>query len=196
MPKISDAKRAARRGEITDAALRCFHRTGYQRTSMADIIAESGLSAGAIYSYFPSKQELLVAVAEQILDARRAELEAAGATHPISPAAMVRMMAAGVRAQAPIPVLIQVWGEATVDPDLRALVQVVFGRLRATVEAGLTRWAEEHTGEIPRPPAEWAAAAAPVLMGVIPGFVLQSAIIDDFDADAFLANVGLMLPDR
>ncbi|MDQ2744986.1 MAG: TetR/AcrR family transcriptional regulator [Chloroflexota bacterium] len=36
--------------EIAGAALRCFGRWGFQGTSVADIIAESGLSAGAIQS--------------------------------------------------------------------------------------------------------------------------------------------------
>ena len=49
MPKVSEQHREARRDQIVDAALRCFSRKGFQRTSMADIIAESGLSAGAIY---------------------------------------------------------------------------------------------------------------------------------------------------
>lgn len=194
MPKISEAKRASRRAEITDAALRCFVRAGYQRTSMADIIAESGLSAGAIYSYFDGKQQLVKAVAEQILDARRAELAAASADHAVSPAGIIRMLAAGVRAQAPVQVLIQVWAEATVDDDLRALMQEVLGRMRGTVVASLARWAAEHPSADGLSPEDWAARTAPVLMSVMPGYILQSAIVDDFDDAAYLDAVGLLLP--
>lgn len=194
MPKISEAKKDERRAAIMDAAQRCFLRNGYQRTSMADIIAESGLSAGAIYGYFTGKQELIRSVAERILDARRAELESAGMDHPLSPAEIVRMLATGVRAQAPIPVLIQVWGEATVDPDLRAMVQTVLGRMSATVAAGLTRWAEQRRHDLAVPPDEWARTAAPVVLSMLPGFVLQSALIDDFDDDAYLAALSHVLP--
>jgi len=196
VPKISDAKREARRAEIAGAALRCFARTGYQRTSMADIIAESGLSAGAIYSYFPSKRELITSVAERILDDRRAELEAAGADRPLAPAEIVRMLARGVRANAPVPVLIQVWGEATVDPDLRAIVQVVLTRMRTAVTAGLERWAALHPERVGESPDAWASAVAPILMSLLPGFILQSALIDDFDEEGFLSGLGTLVPDE
>ena len=49
MPKVSQEHRDARRAQILRAAAACFERKGYQRTTMADIIRESGLSAGAIY---------------------------------------------------------------------------------------------------------------------------------------------------
>ena len=55
MPKVSEEYRTARRSEIARAALRCFARKGFDATSMADIIAESGLSAGAIYGHYKSK---------------------------------------------------------------------------------------------------------------------------------------------
>ena len=54
MPKVTDEYRIAKREEIADAALRAFRRKGFQGASMADIIAESGLSAGAIYGHFAS----------------------------------------------------------------------------------------------------------------------------------------------
>jgi AcrR family transcriptional regulator len=40
----------------------CFARQGYHATSMDDVVRESGLSVGAIYSYFPSKEELFLAL--------------------------------------------------------------------------------------------------------------------------------------
>ncbi|QYG12888.1 TetR/AcrR family transcriptional regulator [Microbacterium sp. PAMC22086] len=194
MPKISEAKREERRAEIMAAALRCFGRSGYQRTTMADIISESGLSAGAIYLYFSGKQELLKAVAERVLDDRRAELSAAGQTHVLSPAEIVRTLASGVRANAPLDVLIQTWGEATVDPELRAILQGVLGRVRATVSTALTRWAEVNETRLGMPAAEWAGAATPILMSIIPGFALQLTIVDDFDEKAFLGHLTAVLP--
>lgn len=77
MPKVTDEYRVARRDEIIDVAIRCFLRQGYARTSVADLVAESGLSAGAIYGNFPGgKQELFVSAAARILTARRDELAA------------------------------------------------------------------------------------------------------------------------
>lgn len=65
MPKVSEEHRAARRQQIVEAALLCFARRGVQKTTMADICAQAGLSRGAVYVYFKSKQEILQAVSEE-----------------------------------------------------------------------------------------------------------------------------------
>lgn len=69
-----------RRRQILDAALRCFARKGFHQTSMQEICAESGLSAGALYRYFPSKSELIVAIAEADCSEFRAPLLAQNET--------------------------------------------------------------------------------------------------------------------
>jgi AcrR family transcriptional regulator len=43
---------------ILESALRCFSRKGYMRTSMDDIVAESGLSKGTLYWHFENKSDL------------------------------------------------------------------------------------------------------------------------------------------
>lgn len=193
MPKISEARRDARRSEILDAALRCFARSGYHRTSMADIISESGLSAGAIYGYFASKQELVRAVAARLLEARRADIEGAARTRPLSPAEIALTVIDGVRTQIPMDVLLQVWAEASVDDEMRSLLQSTLGRLRSTVGESLLAWARTRPDTIDDP-VQWSAAAAPVLLSMIPGFVLQSVLVDGFDTQAFLRAVPLLLP--
>ena len=70
MPKVTDEYRIAKREEIADAALRAFRRKGFQGASMADIIAESGLSAGAIYGHFASKGDIILDVATRVVGAR------------------------------------------------------------------------------------------------------------------------------
>ncbi len=64
MPKISFAHEQQRRAQILNAAMTCFARQGYHVTSMDDVVRESGLSVGAIYSYFPSKEELFLAIGD------------------------------------------------------------------------------------------------------------------------------------
>ena len=51
-----------RREEIDAAAMGLFVRNGIVQTTMQEIAAEVGLSAGALYRYFPSKDELAEAV--------------------------------------------------------------------------------------------------------------------------------------
>jgi AcrR family transcriptional regulator len=65
LPKVSPAHEQKRRDQILVAAMACFSRQGYRATSMEDIVHESGLSVGAIYTYYPSKEDLFLALAEQ-----------------------------------------------------------------------------------------------------------------------------------
>jgi AcrR family transcriptional regulator len=62
MPKVSEAHLTARRDQILDAATTCFARDGLHQTTLRQICAEAGLSAGAVYGYFQSKTEILEAV--------------------------------------------------------------------------------------------------------------------------------------
>jgi AcrR family transcriptional regulator len=50
---------AARPDEVLDAALTLFTRQGFARTTVEQIARRAGLSKGAVYLYFPSKQALL-----------------------------------------------------------------------------------------------------------------------------------------
>ncbi|HSK59243.1 MAG TPA: TetR family transcriptional regulator [Actinomycetospora sp.] len=65
MPRISDERRAANRAVILDAARRCFARDGFHQTSMPDLVAEAGISAGAFYRYFASKEEIVREIAHE-----------------------------------------------------------------------------------------------------------------------------------
>jgi len=61
MPKVTDAHIEARRQQILDAARTCFARQGFHQTSVHAICEEAGLSAGAVYGYFPSKDHIIAA---------------------------------------------------------------------------------------------------------------------------------------
>ena len=65
MPKMTPAHLEARTNEILDAAEDCLVRKGLHQTTMHDICEESGLSPGAVYRYFKSKEDLIDAVAER-----------------------------------------------------------------------------------------------------------------------------------
>src|SRR5262249_59255610 len=58
VPRVSEAHLAARRQQILDAARACFLRNGFHATSIQDVIAEGGLSVGAVYRYFKSKNDI------------------------------------------------------------------------------------------------------------------------------------------
>ena len=63
MPKVSEEYKKNRRSQIIDVARECFIKHGYQKTSMNEIIAATGLSAGAIYNHFGSKNDIMLEAA-------------------------------------------------------------------------------------------------------------------------------------
>lgn len=61
MPRLSADESQRRRQRIIDAALRCFARSGIHQTSMNDIYREADVSAGSVYSWFSSKDDIIEA---------------------------------------------------------------------------------------------------------------------------------------
>src|SRR3972149_11455980 len=77
MPKVTEAPLEARRSQTLDAAWPCFARKGYHQATMQDICQESGLSPGAIYRYFASKEAILKAINDRRQEMGRALVEEA-----------------------------------------------------------------------------------------------------------------------
>lgn len=68
-PRRTQAER--REGTITallDATVRCLAERGYAATSTAAVCAEAGVSQGALFRHFPTRQALLVATAEHVAE--------------------------------------------------------------------------------------------------------------------------------
>ncbi|RYE47202.1 MAG: TetR/AcrR family transcriptional regulator [Hyphomicrobiales bacterium] len=71
-----------RRQELLDIAARSFAEHGYDSTTVDDVIRQAGLSKGAFYYYYPSKQALLeglaTAAATRALEALQPVMNASG----------------------------------------------------------------------------------------------------------------------
>ena len=158
MPKVSEQHREARRDQIVDAALRCFAVKGFHRTSMADIIAEARMSAGAIYLHFDGKQQIALAVAQRILGNRMTEfaerLRQDGELP--RPSSMLRLMMTGLTSEVGDPrLLVQLWGEAVTDPEVSLMIGPIFGEVRKVMIPYLTqvgRRTAGHDSRMPRRP--------------------------------------------
>ncbi|MFC9219283.1 TetR/AcrR family transcriptional regulator [Streptomyces hygroscopicus] len=140
VPRLTDARKELRRTQIAEAAVRCFSRNGLERTSIADIIAESGLSAGSIYAHYRNKADLVQAAAREMLAKRGGTIgEYAAADVPPDPDELLsRLIAAIDPAEARVGV--QTWGEATTDPAIRDIVVDATDRMRAMLHDCVTAW--------------------------------------------------------
>ena len=63
MPRISEERKTERREQILDGARRCFAENGYEGATVSRLEDQIGLSRGAIFNYFPSKEDLFVELA-------------------------------------------------------------------------------------------------------------------------------------
>jgi AcrR family transcriptional regulator len=73
MPRIGPQREAAMRQSILLAAREVFVRKGFDQATTHDVARAAGVSVGSIYTYFPSKDEL---IRECVLAANQAENEA------------------------------------------------------------------------------------------------------------------------
>ncbi len=61
------------RSKLLDAAFCEIHRQGFQAASIANILQDTGLTKGALYHHFPTKQDLGLAVVDEVIRARLEE---------------------------------------------------------------------------------------------------------------------------
>ena len=63
MPKLSELEKGERRERVLDGARRCFATYGYEGATVVRLEREIGMSRGAIFNWFPSKEDLFIALA-------------------------------------------------------------------------------------------------------------------------------------
>lgn len=68
---MTEAHVEARRSQIIDAARECFLERGFHATKIQDIAKRAGLSTGAPYRYFESKDDIVAAMCTQSLERNR-----------------------------------------------------------------------------------------------------------------------------
>ena len=82
---------APNRERILDAAERLLGRYGYRKMTVEDIASEAGIGKGTVYLSFPSKEEVVLATVDRIVDAVCEEMARIGAS-AAPPAARLRAM--------------------------------------------------------------------------------------------------------
>jgi AcrR family transcriptional regulator len=183
MPKLKPDTQRARREHILDAAERCFSRAGFHATSMQHICREAGVSPGALYVYFPSKEALIAGISErdrQEFQARFAQLAAA----PDFFAALRKLSESYFADDPPYRRLmcVEIGLESTRNPQVGEIHRAVDGYVQASFEALFQKMIDE---DRIRPDLD-APALARLFMIIGDGLFWRRAIDPNFDADATL----------
>jgi len=175
MPRLLDATRELRRRRVLDAAWRCIAREGFRDLTVDDVCADAGLSKGAFYVHFASKEALLLAlIADDAASIARVAQDPE--TLRLGPVQRIRKLTELMLLQGADPARVQlradVWGAMQTYPAVRAAVTAVVAERQAT----LRRWVEEavadETMELDFPPN----ALAALLLAISDGLILHYAL--------------------
>lgn len=191
MPRISDERRAQQRRRIVDAAVAVLIRKGLGGMSMGEVIAESGLSAGAIYGYFSGKDELVLAVGQTVLGSRGQLLAEYAAERPVpAPAEVLRRFLGALPSELiESGAVLQLWGEAGQRPELREKAVEILDALQDAMRRYLEAWLVHGEGREAAEAETAARAAAPAVLSLVQGYVAQSTLRGRADPDAYMAGV-------
>ncbi|NYI99939.1 AcrR family transcriptional regulator [Nocardioides thalensis] len=198
MPKVTEEHRAARRDQILRAALRCVAAEGFHKTTMGSVIRESGLSAGAVYLYFRSKQDLIRAIAETAVSGIADTVDELAAADDVVPpveavtTVLRRLLEMSDELGVEIPRLsVQAWAEAGRDPEIQQLLSGEAGRIRQAwisyagraIEAG---YVDAGAGEV--------ESVAETLMAMVPGFMLFRIVLgSDVSPERYTSGLAALL---
>lgn len=205
MPRITAEHREAKRAKIVAAARRCFARNGFHQTSMPDIAAEAGISAGAPYRYFASKEEIIVVIAGDafrlIFDPveRLADTADAVTIADLVTAALEALSTENLNDAAgdPVPVdqllrcAVQAWSELLRNDTVRAGAVEGFESVRRSIATALRRG--QMAGVVPA--GADAERSARVVLGLLHGLLLQRAAFDLPDTAGITSDIRTLLAD-
>ncbi|PJI94673.1 TetR/AcrR family transcriptional regulator [Luteimicrobium subarcticum] len=204
-PRVSEEYREARRTEILDAARARFARDGFHQTSMDDVIREAGLSAGAVYGYFPSKTALVHAVVDDALarvlrafDAASAEitqtagdpgaepLDGAEVAGAVVDRVMQLLSGAGIDTSR---IALFAWAETMSDEELRVQVAARLVELRGRLRGLVTAAPWNPSAPVPDDAADDAALA---LLAAPIGTIVQRHVVGDADGAALARGLAAL----
>ncbi|MCD6518596.1 MAG: TetR/AcrR family transcriptional regulator [Anaerolineae bacterium] len=181
------------RERILAAAQSCFSQHGYDATGVAEICRRAGVSKGAFYHHFPSKQALFLELFDRWLAGLDAQLLALQEAAPSVPEGLVAMAEMAERlfqqARGQLPLFLEFWTKAVHDPVVWRTLIAPYRRYREFFAQMVRRGIEE--GSL-KPVDPEAAALAIVSMAV--GLFLQRVLeSDDHDLGSTMRASFLLL---
>jgi AcrR family transcriptional regulator len=163
-------RQAKTRADLLAAAARVFARSGYDAASVAEIAEEAGYSHGAVYSNFEGKEELFLALYEEWVARRVAEIEATwsheGTLAERARAAADDWMRSVARDPEPFLLRLEFTARAARDPKLRRKLGTRVGAVPLAIRRLVEERAEAEGVELPVAAGELALALQALSLGL------------------------------
>lgn len=199
MAKLSEEQKLARRMQILNAGWRCFDRNGLHATRMDDIIAEAGLSAGAVYSYFKNKDDLVVAALTTsmtgLAERLRPMLES---DNPAPPAVLLEDIAGAVEAFAARDgfdlkrIALLGWAESQRNEQLKTIMGAFYEAFLAQFGGCVAKW--KASGLVAA--SADAEHLSRALLALLLGYTVQAAVVGGMTPAILRQGVEKLAPPR
>ena len=186
MPKLKPETQLARREHILDTAEKCFAQNGFHATSMQMICRAAGISAGALYIYFDSKEALIAGICER--DRSEFSERFAGVAEATDVIAALNELASHYfidEARYKLAMTVEIGAESTRNDAVREMFRVCDD----TIGDSLTTLLERLEADDRIKPALPATEAAKLMQIIGDGLLWRRAIDPDFDGAAMLPSV-------
>lgn len=190
MPKIAQEALDERRAQIVAAARRVFATKGLSRATLRDVFREAGMSAGAVYNYFRTKDDLVLAVTEAGMADALAAMTGGSSASPDLASVVERFLAALVAAEAADAprVDLMIAAEALANP---AVHRAVFAN-RELVRGALVRLIERRQHTRGHWAGHSASALAELLYATYQGLIVSVALGEKPDVSSIGAALKAM----
>jgi AcrR family transcriptional regulator len=183
MPRTQAERRATTRAALLDATIACLAECGYTGTTTTEIARRAGVSRGAQVHHFPTKEALVIAAVDHLLELRLEEYAKAFAELPDdrrdtgTALDLLWTMFTGPTFAAWLELVVA----TRTDPALKEELRTVTARFDQRV---VELFAELYPEQVPDP-----ASAAPIIQfvfAVLEGLAIQQ-LLDLADAPAVLS---------
>ncbi len=186
MPKLKPETQLARREHILDTAEKCFAQHGFHATTMQMICRAAGISAGALYIYFDSKEALIAGICER--DRSAFSERFAGVAESTDVIAALNELASHYfvdEARYKLAMTVEIGAESTRNDAVREM----FRACDDTIGDSLTTLLERLEADDRIVPALPATEAAKLMQIIGDGLLWRRAIDPEFDGAAMLPSV-------
>jgi len=187
-PNVPEAYLKLRREQIIGAAVSCFARKGFHKTTMQDICRAADLSPGAVYNYFDSKEAIVAACAEMAQERNEKMLsmiseseDAITAYKKISGAWFSMIKQEGM--EDGIKFDLELWAESTRNEK----VAMSLRKVEDAIKERLSEFVVQGQREGVFNPKLNTSAIVQVLFSLVNGFEVQKVSNPSIDVDAYAA---------
>lgn len=187
MPTLSEIRYQEQRDHILLAARNVFAREGFHRASIRDVMEEAKVSNGAIFTYFKSKDEMILEIIDMNLGTflRRVD-DIIDSSEPLgfeevllALLELVKQISLGSGRS----MSMHVWSLSMLEPGVGQHTKIHFQKILTSLVRLVKKYQKQGGALASANPQKISVALFSML---IPGFIVQLLLLDGLDTSAYL----------